>query len=392
MRYAGTVSVRMRSQARDGSLWRIGACSGTNPVAALENEPTSAPRRLPRAPPRCRVSILRVFISYRRLDAQSAARQLAESLKLRLGSEDVFFDTLDITAGVEWRTDTVQRVQESDVVLAVIGASLGGRRRRPHQAEPRDRTDEDVVRLEIQAAFAHGVIVIPGARRRSDDARSRGPAAALQAARRRPGADPAPHLVGSRRRGPRRGHRPSRRGASAVGAAAGSARQAAPPPGRTDAERVARYLSEGWVVTVLGSSANAVDRDAPWEHGDGSLPDTTELARHLARQFRTRVGDRRPRPGLPALAVRGRGRPLPDAAELRVGGLHAELRAPLPRRLPRAAARPGRRALPADRHHELRHALERAFDEARSRTTSRLHPRRGQREVPAHPPHGEAPS
>jgi SIR2-like domain len=39
-------------------------------------------------------------------------------------------------------------------------------------------------------------------------------------------------------------------------------------------------------VTVLGSGTNAVDRDAPWQQGAGSLPDTAELARHLARRFR----------------------------------------------------------------------------------------------------------
>ena len=39
-------------------------------------------------------------------------------------------------------------------------------------------------------------------------------------------------------------------------------------------------------MTVLGSGANAVDREGPWQHGAGSLPDTAELARHLAGRFR----------------------------------------------------------------------------------------------------------
>ena len=42
---------------------------------------------------------------------------------------------------------------------------------------------------------------------------------------------------------------------------------------------------EGTVVTVLGSGVNAAGRDAPWEPGDGRLPDGPELARHLARHF-----------------------------------------------------------------------------------------------------------
>jgi hypothetical protein len=60
-------------------------------------------------------------MSYRRTDAQSASRQLAEALKLRFGQDDVFFDTRDIAAGMEWRSDTIARVKAADVVLAIIG-------------------------------------------------------------------------------------------------------------------------------------------------------------------------------------------------------------------------------------------------------------------------------
>jgi len=41
------------------------------------------------------------------------------------------------------------------------------------------------------------------------------------------------------------------------------------------------------VVTVLGSGVNAVDRERPWQQGTASLPDSAEVARHLARRFRT---------------------------------------------------------------------------------------------------------
>ena len=104
---------------------------------------------------------MHVFISYRRSDTQSASRQLAEALKVRFGPGAVFFDTRDIAAGVEWRRDTIRRVQESDVVLAIIGprwaAAADDRARRSLL----DRTDEDLVRLEIETAFTHGAIVIP---------------------------------------------------------------------------------------------------------------------------------------------------------------------------------------------------------------------------------------
>jgi hypothetical protein len=57
------------------------------------------------------------------------------------------------------------------------------------------------------------------------------------------------------------------------------------PTGRTDPERIAFHVGRGSVVSVLGSGANAVDREGPWQHGAGSLPDTAELASHLARSF-----------------------------------------------------------------------------------------------------------
>src|SRR3954465_2611347 len=56
-------------------------------------------------------------------------------------------------------------------------------------------------------------------------------------------------------------------------------------PARTDVERVASYIAERSMVLVLGSGANAADRQTPWQQGSGSLPNTWELARHLARRF-----------------------------------------------------------------------------------------------------------
>ena len=230
-------------------------------------------------------SPLQVFISYRRSDAQSASRQLAEALKLRFGPEDVFFDTRDILAGVEWKSDTIRRVQESDVVLAIIGPHWAAAADERARRSVLDRTDEDVVRLEIETAFRHGGIVIPVL---VDDAemparetlpRPFRPLAEVQAQTLHHTswdrdvdalAEALSHLA--RRLGPRES--PPASPVSQRG-----------PPARTDAERVASYIVERSVVTVLGSGANAVDRETPWQQGTGALPDTAELARHLARRF-----------------------------------------------------------------------------------------------------------
>ena len=229
---------------------------------------------------------MQVFISYRRTDAQSASRQLAEALKLRFGQENVFLDTRDIATGAEWRSDTLGRVQAADVVLAIIG---------PHWAEAADdrsrrsvleRAEEDLVRMEIETAFTHGAIVIPVL---VDDAEM--PARETLPRPFRPLADVQAQTLH---------HTSWDRDVEALAEALShlSTRpkpwEPSPetpaskhgPPGRTDAERVAGYIGEGSVVGILGSGANAVDRDAPWEQGAGSLPDTAELARHLALRFR----------------------------------------------------------------------------------------------------------
>ena len=230
---------------------------------------------------------MQLFICYRRSDAQSASRQLAEALKLRFEPEDVFLDTRDIGAGVEWRGDTIQRVQGSDVVLAVIGphwaAAAGDRTRRSLL----DRADEDLVRLEVETAFTHGAIVIPVL---VDDAEM--PAREALPRPFRPLAEIQAQTLH---------HTSWERDVDALAEAV--AHVAARPrplreapagqraaPTRTDVERVAGYIAQRSVVTILGSGANAVDRETPWQRGSGLLPDTAELARHLAQQFQVGSG------------------------------------------------------------------------------------------------------
>jgi SIR2-like protein/TIR domain-containing protein len=229
---------------------------------------------------------VRVFISYRRSDAPSASRQLAEALKVRFGTEEVFFDTRDVAAGTEWRSDAVRRVQESDVVLAVIGPHWVAVAEERAQRSKRDPNDEDVVRLEVETAFAHGRMVIPVL---VDDAEMPTPEAL-----------PRPFRPLARVQAQMLRHGSWERDVEALADALAHIgtrfAPVRPPPemavrqpsqsGRTDAERIACYLAERSVVTVLGSGTNAVDRDGPWQDGTGSLPDTAELASHLARFFR----------------------------------------------------------------------------------------------------------
>jgi hypothetical protein len=225
---------------------------------------------------------VQIFISYRRSDTQSASRQLADALKLRFGSEHVFFDTRDITAGVEWRSDTIRRVRESDVVLAIIGPHWAAAAEDRTRRGLLDSTDEDLVRLEIETAFTHGAIVIPVL---VDDAEV--PARETLPRPFRPlvevQAQTLHHVSWDRdvdALAEVLAHlsvRPRPRLESPVSGRA--------PPVRTAAQRVASYIVERSVVTVVGCGAHAVDRETPWQEGSGSLPDDAELARYLAQRF-----------------------------------------------------------------------------------------------------------
>ena len=100
-----------------------------------------------------------VFISYRRRDTAPYARLLREELSKRLGAQQVFMDVDSIAVGVDFVEAIERAVDACQVLLALIGpqwltaADTNGQRRLD---SPNDR-----VRLEIQAALARDIRVIP---------------------------------------------------------------------------------------------------------------------------------------------------------------------------------------------------------------------------------------
>ncbi|HVK45512.1 MAG TPA: glycerophosphodiester phosphodiesterase family protein [Micropruina sp.] len=101
----------------------------------------------------------RVFISYRRQDSAWPARQLYEALAARFGASNIFKDVDDIEPGEDFVDKITAAVAQCDVLLALIG---------PHWMSMADgkgqrRLDdpEDFVRVEIGAALARNVRVIP---------------------------------------------------------------------------------------------------------------------------------------------------------------------------------------------------------------------------------------
>ena len=100
-----------------------------------------------------------IFISYRRQETSHLAGRLHDRLADRFGESQVFIDVDAIEPGVDFAEEISRAVTACTVLLAIIGPAWvtvtderGGRWL--------DAPD-DIVRLEIEAALARGVRVIP---------------------------------------------------------------------------------------------------------------------------------------------------------------------------------------------------------------------------------------
>jgi hypothetical protein len=101
----------------------------------------------------------RVFISYRRDDTRATAGRIYDHLADAFGASNVFIDVEAVPPGVDFRQYLDDLIRSCDVVLAIIGprwATLSDEAGRRRLADP-----GDFVRLEIEAALAAGMLVIP---------------------------------------------------------------------------------------------------------------------------------------------------------------------------------------------------------------------------------------
>ncbi len=101
----------------------------------------------------------RIFVSYRRDDAASAAGRLADHLNRRFGAGHVFLDIDTIEPGTDFVSVLRDSLQQTAVVLVVIGRRWTSLR----DASGRRRLDDpaDFVRLEVETALQRGVPVVP---------------------------------------------------------------------------------------------------------------------------------------------------------------------------------------------------------------------------------------
>ena len=101
----------------------------------------------------------RIFISYRRSDAEHFAGRVFDRLRHDVGSNNLFMDVSTIPLGADFVAFIGREVAKCDVLLAVIGPnwidarSTDGRRRLDD--------DTDFVRIEIAAALGRNIPVVP---------------------------------------------------------------------------------------------------------------------------------------------------------------------------------------------------------------------------------------
>lgn len=233
---------------------------------------------------------LSVFVSYRRSDSPSAARQIADALRERFGAERVFFDSRDLEPGTDWHRAIEDRVRAADVTVAVIGprwVTIADDRGRRRVLQPEE---EDVVRTEIEAALRGGRRVVPvlvdDANLPARDALPRPfrPITALNAVALRHSSwdQDLAALIGALAEPVA----PAAPEPAAVPAPSSEDWEPAPDgPSEGHYRRVAKALSRGILVPVLGDRVHAAPDGSAWTPGCGRLPDAGELAAALSERF-----------------------------------------------------------------------------------------------------------
>jgi hypothetical protein len=100
----------------------------------------------------------KIFICYRRADSQSATGRIYDHLVQAFGKDAVFIDVDNIPAGVDFRAEIDKTIQQSAVMLVMIGptwlTATDANGRRLEQINDR-------VRIEVESGLLRGMPVIP---------------------------------------------------------------------------------------------------------------------------------------------------------------------------------------------------------------------------------------
>jgi class 3 adenylate cyclase/tetratricopeptide (TPR) repeat protein len=102
---------------------------------------------------------LKLFINYRRTDVAGHAGRLFDALSQQRGVAQVFLDRDTIPVGVDFARFIRESIDGCDTVLALIGRGWADARDR--DGRRRIEQPDDYVRLELEAAFAHRIPILP---------------------------------------------------------------------------------------------------------------------------------------------------------------------------------------------------------------------------------------
>jgi hypothetical protein len=140
-----------------------GACAIRIPtIAATGDQPDG--HRCDRKPPLANLTVLggwamagKIFINYRRADAEAWADRVFERLKAQLPDAHVFMDIDgNIPLGLPWASWLDSQVAACDLMLVLIGRSW------VTEFQARSGPDErDYVRVEIESALSRKIPVVP---------------------------------------------------------------------------------------------------------------------------------------------------------------------------------------------------------------------------------------
>jgi hypothetical protein len=101
----------------------------------------------------------KIFISYRRDDAEEAAGRLSDHLVVQFGHDNIFMDVDGIDPGRDFRKVIDETLTQCDVLLGVIGRNWLDTK--DEMGKRRLDNDSDFVRLEIASALRRDIPVIP---------------------------------------------------------------------------------------------------------------------------------------------------------------------------------------------------------------------------------------
>jgi class 3 adenylate cyclase len=102
--------------------------------------------------------MLKIFVSYRREDTLAIVGRIGDRLRAQYGRSNVYIDVEITPPGVDFRHHFMSAIENCDVVLALIGEYwLPLDATQPNRLFDRD----DFVRMEIEAALARNIPVIP---------------------------------------------------------------------------------------------------------------------------------------------------------------------------------------------------------------------------------------